>query len=153
MRSRNSKTMKKTKLRGGCGCNKPAFFTGGVALGAASLPVSATTYPTNELNTHNTDPLAPDAQVASRMLPNPVAPFNPFSGGNKKSKKDKRNKRTKKRTQKRRVRGGNSSISNTLLYSAGSINGAPLGASIVAGKSLDVPADDQSVTKPPATLV
>jgi hypothetical protein len=134
------------KKGGNCGCNQ--HIVGGGALG----PVSAVNVgPQNMIsfNSHELDPLAPANQIATRMEPNMIAPWNPFlSGGKRISKRrNKRTKQTNKRkikknvSRRRRIRGGDrnsDAILNGPLYSTGTTMGAPVSANLILGNTLDI---------------
>jgi len=131
-------------MRGGdCGCNKH-IFTGGVALGPATA-INVGSPSTIPLNSYQNDPIAPAAQDATRMDPNPIAPWNPFSGGKKskgKRRKTKRKSQKKdKKSRRRRIHGGDANtdaIMNGPLLSTGTVIGAPIGANIVMGNTLPI---------------
>ena len=144
-----TKTKKTIKRGGDCGCNKG--ITGGGALGPASFTNfdsnNAYSYPQNN---YIGDPSDPSAQDATRMDPNPIAPWNPFFGGKKKGKtrkskrKPKRKSTTKRKRSKkaktRKYRGGNAYSDSQLAgiaYSSGSISGAFTGASLAMGDRMD----------------
>ena len=133
------------RMRGGdCGCNK-SIFTGGLALGPATA-INVGSQSTIPLNSYQNDPIAPSAQDATRMDPNPIAPWNPFSGG-KRSKgkrrirKSKNQRKSKKNSsRRRRIRGGSDPSSDAILngplLSTGTVMGAPIGANIVMGNNI-----------------
>lgn len=131
------------KKGGDCGCNKH-IFTGGVALGPASA-VNVGTSSTVPFNGHENDPIAPISQDATRMDPNPIAPWNPFSGGKKVKRKLRKSKRKSQKkvgkSRRRRIRGGDvnsDAILNGPLLSTGTVMGAPIGANIVMGNSIPI---------------
>ena len=143
MPSRKNYKKKSVKKGGNCGCNK-GFFTGGVALGPVSA-VDVGSQSTIPFNNYHNDPLSPAAQDATRMDPNPIAPFNPFTGGKKSRRKivkRKKIKRTRKTSRRRRIRGGSDPASDAILngstLSFGTVAGAPIGANIVMGNTLPI---------------
>lgn len=165
-KKKSNKGLQKGGLQkgGDCGCDKQRFFTGGLALGPVSS-INVGTQSTIPLNNYQNDLIAPAAQDASRMDPNPNVPFNPFwSGGqrtggqrvggqkrtNKKGYKKstrKRNNKKSKITRKRKVRGGGDPASDAILngstLTAGTVLGAPIGANILMGNTIPILNPDQ----------
>jgi hypothetical protein len=157
MPTRKHYTKKLIKKGGNCGCNQ--HITGGVGLGSATS-ISVGTQNTIPFNNHNMDPLAPASQIATRMEPNPIAPWNPFLSGGQRSggqmsvyrrsggKRIKRSGRKSKKTggkrrksTRKRIRGGDrnsDAILNGPLYSTGTSMGAPIGSNIIMGNTLDI---------------
>ena len=152
------KSHKNIKKGGDCGCNKssPIFsvgtehqlIKGGVALGALTNFDTNHIY-SNPLNSYQNDPISPAAQTATRMDPNPSAPFNPFLSGGKKrrtkhnGKRTKHNRKSKKNiSRRRRIRGGSDRSSDALLngpiLSTGTAIGAPIGANIILGHNIPI---------------
>ncbi len=87
---RRSNTAKKVKkMRGGCGCQGQK---GGMLTGGGSGYLNPATYnpsvPRYDINTHDSDPLNPNAQVASRLtggggtiiFSDFIKPLNPVGG-------------------------------------------------------------------------
>lgn len=148
MPTRKHYTKKFIKKGGNCGCNQ--HITGGGALGSATS-INVGSQNTIPFNNHNMDPLAPASQMATRMEPNPIAPWNPFLSGGQRSggrsrrkrslRKSKKNGGKRRKSRTKRIRGGDrnsDAIFNGTLYSTGTSMGAPIGSNIIMGNTLDI---------------
>jgi hypothetical protein len=144
---RKSKQYRKKSMKkgGSCGCQQQtqsSFFSGGGALGPASLinydPTNTYTYPVNTHN--NNDPLDPAKITDSRGLPN-------LYGGKKKSsktsRKNRKSRKSRKNRKSRKTGGGDPYLhhynANPLSNSpTNSISGAFNAAGVIGGKTNDV---------------